>query len=80
MAIIDGVKFTGRPDPILNYMYVCPYCRYTCTPMRTVNETEMICPVCGRHLRKWDIHDRLTKKPKHFVMAKITKIPLIGGR
>lgn len=80
MALIDGVKFTGRPDPILQFMYICPHCRYNCTPVKTVNETEMICPVCGRHLMRGDIHDRMTKKKKHFFISRIQKIPLIGGR
>ena len=80
MALINGDRFTGRPDPILQFMYICPYCRYSCRPMRTVNETEMICPVCGRHLRKWDIHDSMSKRPKHFIMNKVYKIPIIGGR
>lgn len=80
MALVDAVKFTGRPDPILNYTYICPRCRYTARPMRTVNETEMMCPVCGRNLRKWDIHDSMSKRPKHFFISRIAKIPLIGGR
>jgi predicted amidophosphoribosyltransferase len=78
MAIRNMANFTGRPDPLLQLTYICPHCRYNCRPMRTVNESEMICPVCGRHLRRWDIHDSLSKKPKHYFMKTITKIPLIG--
>jgi len=79
--MIDGFnKYQPVIDPYLIYSFICPRCRHIKAPIRNVSDTEMICPVCGTHLRKWDIHDRMSKRPKHFVMSRIMKIPIIGGK
>ena len=55
-------------DPIINYTFICPKCMQVRSLIRTVNEEEMICSVCGYHLRRGNIHHRLNKRPKYFFL------------
>lgn len=70
---------TGTPiDPILHYGFICPKCRQRRNLIRGVSETEMMCGTCGYHLRKGDIHFIPDKRPKHFFVNRLRRIPIIG--